>query len=340
LLTTCTADPFYVQTRPLGNEMMREIIMKDRNRITSWILCAATALALFAAPLAGAQSHPAATITLAAQAPSETDIANTQEQLLKLLRLSPVLTSVVARDPSLLADQGYVERNNPELAQFLAAHPDIAKNPEFYLFSHLDQGHGRRDQALERAVWPDLVPQEQFHTGAAEVIDKAVPLVGLPVFFFIVFLIIRTFVESRRWSRTLKVQSEVHSKLIDKFSSSQDLAAYMQTEAGKRFLEASPVTAGSDLGPHMPNAVARILTPLSAGVVLVLAGIGFYLLRHAGPDMEVGMTVLGTLALMPGIGFILSAGATWVVAQRLGLLPEKDELRAAPGQQFNSNDRP
>jgi len=313
--------------------------MKDRNRVPFRMLCAVAALVLASAPIANAQSHPAAT-TPAAQAPSETDIANTQEQLLKLLRLSPVLTTVVAHDPSLLADQAYVERNNPELAQFLVDHPDIAKNPEFYLFSHLEQGHGRRDQALERAVWPDLVPQVQFHTGAAEVIDKAVPLVGLPVFFFIAFLIIRLFVEGHRWNRSFKLQSEVHSRLIDKFSSSQDLAAYMQTDAGKRFLEASPAPLGADIGARMPNAVARILTPLSAGVVLVLSGIGFYLLRHAGPDMEVGMTVLGTLALMPGIGFILSAGATWAVAQRLGLLPEKDELRAAPGQQFNPNDRP
>jgi hypothetical protein len=35
------------------------------------------------------------------------------------------------------------------------------------------------------------------------------------------------------------------------------------------------------------------------------------------------MTVLGTVVLMPGIGFILSAGATWIIAQRLGLMPEK-----------------
>ena len=42
-----------------------------------------------------------------------------QQQLLKLLKeLSPTLTTVVARDPSLLADKEYVSRNNPELAQY------------------------------------------------------------------------------------------------------------------------------------------------------------------------------------------------------------------------------
>ena len=54
----------------------------------------------------------------------------------------------------------------------------------------------------------------------------------------------------------------------------------------------------------MPNAVARVLTPLQIGVVLVLLGIGFLLLRHASPELETPMLVLGTVVLMPGIGFI------------------------------------
>ena len=33
------------------------------------------------------------------------------------------------------------------------------------------------------------------------------------------------------------------------------------------------------------------------------------------------MRVLGAVTLMPGIGFIISAGITWVLASRLGLMP-------------------
>ena len=45
------------------------------------------------------------------------------------------------------------------------------------------------------------------------------------------------------------------------------------------------------------------------------------MLRHAGPDMEMPMLVFGTVVLMPGIGFIISAGASWLLASRLGLMP-------------------
>jgi hypothetical protein len=34
------------------------------------------------------------------------------------------------------------------------------------------------------------------------------------------------------------------------------------------------------------------------------------------------MLIFGTVALMPGIGFIISAGVTWVLAARLGLMPD------------------
>jgi len=58
------------------------------------------------------------------------------------------------------------------------------------------------------------------------------------------------------------------------------------------------------------------------GVVLVLLGVGLLFLRHSGPDMSLPMLIVGTIVLMPGIGFILSAGITWILAGRLGLIPE------------------
>jgi hypothetical protein len=95
----------------------------------------------------------------------------------------------------------------------------------------------------------------------------------------------------------------------------------METEAGKRFLEAAPIPLSIDTGQRVPNAIARVLTPIQIGTVLILLGIGFLLLRHAGVDFEIPMRVLGVLILMPGIGFILSAIFTWTIATRLGLMP-------------------
>jgi hypothetical protein len=296
--------------------------MRRGKWLLGWVLCAAAAAALTLAPAAAAQKAgtgqtPAADTSV----PDESQAVEIQRQLMQLLRTSPTLTSVVARDPSLLADQAYVTRNNPELEQFLVAHPDVARNPEFYLFSHLGP-RGPRDVALERTIWPEMGPPEPYHEDIGDTIGPIAAVIAFACFLVGLFWVIRTFVESRRWSRAFKLQSEVHSRLIDKFSSNQELAAYMQTEAGRRFLEAAPIPMGAETGHRMPNAVARVLTPVQVGVVMVLLGIGLLLLRNAGPDTSVPMLVLGTVILMPGIGFILSAGIAWVLAGRLGLMPQ------------------
>jgi hypothetical protein len=274
---------------------------------------------LFTAAIAGAQTQPAR-VPAATVPITDKDFAATQDQLIKLLRLSPTLTTVVARDPSLLSNQDYVSHNNPQLAQFLTAHPEIARNPEFYLFSNLE-GEGRRDKALERAVWPEF-SQPQHSSGAGEIVQPLSFLLAFACFLGAIIWLLRQFLENRRWSRIFKLQSEVHGRLIDKFSSSQELALYMGTEAGKRFLEAAPISAGIEPEQPVPNAVARVLTPLQIGIVLTLLGAGLFMLRHVGHDTEAPMLIFGTVVLMPGLGFIISAAVTWVLAARLGLIPE------------------
>jgi hypothetical protein len=40
--------------------------------------------------------------------------------------------------------------------------------------------------------------------------------------------------------------------------------------------------------------------------------------------------VVGTVTLMPGIGFSISAGLTWALASRLGLMPTRPDLPGRP----------
>jgi hypothetical protein len=71
----------------------------------------------------------------------------------------------------------------------------------------------------------------------------------------------------------------------------------------------------------VPSAVARVLTPLQIGVVLTLLGLGFFFLSHTFVEIAKPMLVLGTVFLMTGLGFIISAGLSWKLASRLGLMP-------------------
>ncbi len=291
------------------------------------LLTCCLAFAALAPCAIAVQTHPAKTEAAAAApppppVPSDKEVAATQRQLIELLRLSPTLTTVISHDPTLLANQDYVSRNNPQLAAFLAVHPEVARNPDFYLFTHMHQD-GSPDEALERAVWPEVYRTQTPRSGFDELLSNMPPVLVTAGFLVAFVWVMRLVMENRRWSRTFTIQNEVHGRIIDKFASTQELAGYMESEAGKRFLEAAPIPLNAAQDP-MPNAVARVLTPLQIGVVMVLLGAGFLLLRNVRIDYHTPMLVLGVVTLMPGIGFILSSGLTWALAGRLGLMPGRD----------------
>ena len=274
--------------------------------------------------VSAAQAPRTAQTPLAAPPPqmSEKDLAVLQDQLLQELRISPTLAEVVARDPSLLSDQEYVNRNNPQLGRFLQAHPEIAHNPDFYLFNNLHGEHEPPSQALERKLWPEM--SDRRSSG----IDNDLINSGVPFLVFVCILgallwLTHVLLENRRWGRIFKLQTDVHGKLIERFGTSQEVLTYMSTDAGKRFLEATPIAVGFERQQPVPSPVARVLTPLQIGVVMTLLGIGLLSLRHSLSDGGGAFLVIGTVVLMPGLGFIISAGITWVLARHLGLMPDR-----------------
>jgi len=262
-----------------------------------------------------AEAHPHQT--------SEQEVAATQDQLLQLLRVSPTLAEVVARDPSLLSNSEYVTRNNPQLARFLEAHPEIAHNPDFYLFNNLHDERDDPSQALERKLWPEMAHHQPSGV-EMELVSDGIPFLGFLCVLGALLWLVQVLLENRRWGRIFKLQTEVHAKLIERFGTSQEVLTYMGTEAGKRFLEATPIAVGFERQEPIPSPVARVLTPLQIGLVMTMLGLGLILLRNSVPDAAAGLLVVGTVVLMPGLGFILSAGITWFLARRLGLMPRSE----------------
>jgi hypothetical protein len=268
---------------------------------------------------AAAQSKP--TPAAVPAAPTDEELSDTREQLLALLKMSPTLTQVLETDPTLLADQDYITRTNPQLAQFLTQHPEVTRNPDFYLFANLS-GTGRRHvESLERRT-----NGGNTHLNEVELhriyVDDTATLLGFIAFFATLLWLIRILLENRRWSRVFRQQSEVHSKLIDRFANNQELLHYMETEPGKRFLEASPIPVAVDRNQPLPGGLGRVLGSLQIGIVLTLLGIGLLGLVHRLIDIADPLFVFGMVAMMPGIGFIISAIVTWRISARLGLMPQ------------------
>jgi hypothetical protein len=288
------------------------------------MIASTVALLVWFTAVSAAQTPRAGQPAVSANPPqmSEKDLAALQDQLLQGLRVSPTLAEVVARDPSLLSNAEYVNRNNPELGRFLQAHPEIAHNPDFYLFNNLHGEHEPPSQALERKLWPEISDLRPSGIDA-DLINSGVPFLVFVCILGALLWLTHVLLENRRWNRIFKLQTDVHGRLIERFGTSQEVLTYMGTDAGKRFLEATPIAVGFERQQPVPSPVARVLTPLQIGVVMTLLGVGLLSLRHSLTGNGGAFLVIGTVVLMPGLGFIISAGITWVLARHLGLMPDR-----------------
>jgi hypothetical protein len=155
----------------------------------------------------------------------------TRQELQELLQKHPPSVAQVLRlDPSLLTQPTYLE-TYPELAAFVAQHPEIVRDPVFFFGRGGDDGvYDNRARALN--VWSDVL------TGA-------LVLLAFTAFLTAFTWVIRSAIDYRRWLRLSKIQVDVHGKLMDRLSSNEDLLAYMQSSAGRRFLEAAPIPVDS-----------------------------------------------------------------------------------------------
>jgi hypothetical protein len=233
-----------------------------------------------------------------------------REQWRELLdRHPPSLAGVMRLDPTLLTNADYLAPY-PDLAGFLAQHPEIAHNPAFYVGTANEGGWERDPRALSYRMWENIL-QGFF------IASMFLTVTGVLVW------LVRTIVDYRRWLRLTKVQTDTHTKLLDRLTSQEDLLAYMQTPAGRRFLESAPITLDPASRP-LGAPLSRVLWSVQAGVVLALGGLGvLYISRTAVAEVEQGLRAIGILALALGAGFMLSAVVAYLLSSRLGLFDQR-----------------
>jgi hypothetical protein len=259
-----------------------------------------------AARALAAQPAPSTTATVTATAAIDADSRQTREEMRSLLRrYPPELGFVLKLDPTLFGNQSYLT-NYPALANFIAQHPEVAHNPSYFLDNVSISGEGDEASSSTIRAWRLILGD-----------------VGGFVAFLVVTSVlvwaIKLLIEQRRWSRLSRVQTEVHSKLLDRFTSSEELLAYIQTPAGKRFFESAPFPL--EAGPRSFSApVERIFWSLQLGLVMIATGIGFSLVsvRVKGPAAE-GLYGIGVIGLLVGIALVISAFVFYILSRRFGL---------------------
>ena len=140
-------------------------------------------------------------------------------------------------------------------------------------------------------------------------------------------------VDHRRWLRQSKVQTEVHTKLLDRFALNEDLLAYIQSPAGKRFLESAPISLEPDQQPRQRRRALRphlLVGPGRRGAAAQRPGPAVCRPRQQWEEIGQPLSSMGILVVAIGLGFLISAAASYFLSRRLGLLPDYNAKRDVP----------
>jgi hypothetical protein len=231
----------------------------------------------------------------------------TRSDLERLLeQYPPSLGRVLRLDPTLLTNQDYLTPY-PALATFLAQHGEVAHNPSYFL-ARYDQTFGSPGD-----------PKDRAYATWNKVLEGFTALLVFGTIFSGVVWLIRTAVDHRRWTKQTKIQTDVHTKLLDRFTSNEDLLAYIQTPAGRRFLESTPIVVD---GPRSLSApLGRILWSMQLAAILAIGGIGIEIVAaRAIDEVAQPLSAIGIVVIAIGIGFGVSAALAYLMSRRLGLL--------------------
>ncbi|MBY0496448.1 MAG: hypothetical protein K2Y23_19750 [Cyanobacteria bacterium] len=256
---------------------------------------------------AEAQQPPASTAAQVVEPALVQDAELVRDRLQDILRGYPrSVGEVLRRDPTLMSRADYMA-SYPQLAAFLTQHPEVPRNVEFYF-----EGYGN---------WGRQFDPEFEALGA--MLGAFAVFLGLGGFLGVITWLVRAIIQHRRWLKASAVQLQIHTKLMERMTTNEELLAYVQSSAGRRFLEAAPIRPEAEVTTNAP--VGSIVWAMMAGIVLATLGLGF---RFAGiyigdNEAQKALMVVGIIVMSLGAGFVLASGMAYVLSSRLGLIPPK-----------------
>jgi hypothetical protein len=144
-------------------------------------------------------------------------------------------------------------------------------------------------------------------------LENLIPFGAFAMVSWVVYVIVVTGFQAWYQRRT---QSQFQSKMLDKIGSVSELGAFLNTEAGNRFLQGLSAEVAS---PHL-----RILRAVQSGAVLSTLGIALYLYGWVTPALRGEVTnainALATIFFGLGVGFLMSASLSYRLSKQMGLL--------------------
>jgi hypothetical protein len=151
-----------------------------------------------------------------------------------------------------------------------------------------------------------------------------VTIFGVAIIICIAWIVV-TIVTALKQRANTRTRGEIYNRLIDKFGTAPEMVAFLQSEAGRQFIEENALQTISPIG--------KILASIQRGIVLTLPGAGLLVAGNIfggslGGDLYIVLTVGGTVGLMVGIGLLISAAVSYQLCKAWGILTTSEKTQA------------
>ena len=142
-------------------------------------------------------------------------------------------------------------------------------------------------------------------------------IIIVPFIFATIGFVVWVLVSGWQRRQQIRVMTDFNTQLLERMGSVKDFSEFLATDGGAKFIDR--VTAA---GGTRPEIRMTILRSVQTGLVLFALGIGLIVLAwFLRSDFPYGEThvfsVSGTIALSLGVGFLLSAVASYRLASAM-----------------------
>ena len=122
-----------------------------------------------------------------------------------------------------------------------------------------------------------------------------------------------------RIAKVARTQSRMHSEMVEKLGSSQELMGFLQTDAGQRLFSTPP-----QVEPRR-DPFNRILSSVQAGIVLAALGLALAILGNAVPLAHGTFLAFGAITGAIGLGLLASALVSYRLSKSMGLIDRTND---------------
>ena len=133
-------------------------------------------------------------------------------------------------------------------------------------------------------------------------------------FFGMISFVIWVVVNGWQRRQHLKLVTDFNNRVLERLGSMKELSDFLHSDGGDRLMKVLTAERGA-AGPR-----GRILVSVQAGVVFITLGVGlFFVASRASGDEHEALSVISAIVFSLGVGLMLSSGAAFWVAGRLGM---------------------